>query len=155
MSIAGCQSSGRYSTKKVSRHDSLALSGELEARKAEEQIMLDAIIPLYHQYGGHVNPDLVNFSISCPDVPLVSCQQVDCGLPRSPFQPIPESRATVLWLARTDTSAGAVATPSPDRNSASVASKHTYCNPFRKTRNRVKWQPRKTIENSPGRITHS
>ena len=50
---------GRYSTKKLSKHDSVALSGELEARKAKGQIMLDVIMPLYHQYGGHVNPDLV------------------------------------------------------------------------------------------------
>jgi len=47
-------------------HDSVALSGELEARKAEEQITLDAIIPLHHQYGGHVNPDLLNFTYFLP-----------------------------------------------------------------------------------------
>lgn len=47
-------------------HDSVALYGKLEARKAEEQIMLDAIIPLYHQYGSHVNPDLLNFMYFLP-----------------------------------------------------------------------------------------
>jgi len=93
--------------------------------------------------------------ISCPDVPLNSCQQVDCGLPRRPVSThtgvkddcvVASTYGHIGWSS--------VATPSPDRNSAS-ASKHTYSNPFRITRNRVKWQPQKTIDKSPGRIAHS
>jgi len=94
--------------------------------------------------------------ISCPDVPLNSCQQVDCGLPRSPVSTHTGVKGDCV-VASTYGHIGwsSVATPSTDRNSASAASKHTYSNTFRTTRNRVKWQPRKTIDKSPGRITHS
>lgn len=123
------QSSVDIRPKKLSMHDSVALSGKLEAREAEEEIMLDAIIPLYRTTNTAVTPTPIYLisRISCPDVPLNSCQQVDCGLPRSSVSTHTGVKGDCV-VASTYGCIGwsNVATPSPDRNSPYAASKHTH-----------------------------